>query len=269
MTMRFYGSRDQQAMARRGAQLFALIGDDPRFAWYGRNVTLADYHSSGLDTFEALIRLQGASAGYFVRRDAEAEVRQALEARGLRTDVLGFSLSSGGASTELAQSVLNQYALPDDLDVIALGPGASDGDLEEFAALALEQGVMPPPDAVLRGIARRGVAFVARERGSRRAVGCAAAFANFHPSSPAADMCFWGMLATLPDRRGEKIALLLGARAMLAMREKTGILKFSTGVRDDNLPSSRLCAKLGVLKSEYLVVIGMDPDAFTDERVTK
>lgn len=256
-------------MARRGAQLYALLGADPRFAWYGRNVTLADYHSSDMDTFEALVRLQGATAGYFIRRDAEAEVRLAMEARGLRTDVLGFSLSSGTGSVEMAEAILAEGDLPADLEVVALGRESTDADLEDFAELALGQGVLPPPDAVLRGIARRGVAFVARERSTGRAVGCAASFANFHPASPFADMCFWGMLATHPDRRGEKIALLLGARAMVAMRDRTGIAKFSTGVRDDNVASSRLCAKLGVLRSDYLIVIGMDPEAFTDERLTK
>lgn len=256
-------------MARRGADLFALVGDDPRFAWYGRNVTLADVHASGLDTFEALIRLQGATAGYFVRRDAEAGIRRELEARGLRTDAMGFALSPGDRSVELAKNIVESISRPADLDVVTIGPRSPEADLEAFADLSLAQGVLPPPDAVLRGSARRGVALVARERGTGRAVGCAASFANFHPASPMAGMCFWGMLATHPDRRGEGIALVLGARAMLEMRDRTGIGRFSTGIRDDNLPSLRLCSKLGVEKSDYMIVLGMDPDAFADARVTK
>ncbi|WP_413719827.1 GNAT family N-acetyltransferase [Silicimonas sp. MF1-12-2] len=267
--MRFFGSADQQAMGQRGANLFALVQDDPRFAWYGRNVTLVDFSLSELDTFESLVRLQGATAGYRVRRELEHQFRAALETRGLRSDVFGFSVSADDTSVEKARRVLRDFRLPDDLDVSFLAPDSADGDVEAFAEIALMADVLPPPDTVLRGQARRGVALVARERGSGRPVGCAASFANFHPDSIMADTCFWGMLATHPDRRGEKIALVLGAKAMIAMHEKTGIGKFSTGIRDDNIPSERLCEKLGVVRSDYLIIIGMDPDAFRDARITK
>jgi hypothetical protein len=256
-------------MARRGADLFALVGTDPRFAWYGRNVTLVDFTLDELDTFEALVRLQGATAGYRVRREDEDRFRADLEARGLRADVFGFSLSPDHTSVEKARSVLQSFGLPDDLEVSDIGPDSPDEDIEAFAEISLLADVMPPPDIVLRGQARRGVALVARERGSGRPVGCAASFANFHPDSVMADTCFWGMLATHPDRRGEKIALVLGAQAMVAMHERTGIAKFSTGIRDDNIPSTRLCEKLGVVRSDYLILIGMDPDAFKDARITK
>jgi hypothetical protein len=56
---------------------------------------------------------------------------------------------------------------------------------------------------------------------------------------------------------------------MVAMYERTGIAKFSTGVRDDNVASTRLCEKLGVVRSDYLILVGMDPDAFKDARITK
>lgn len=267
--MRFFGSPDQRAMARRGADLFALVGTDPRFAWYGRNVTLVDFTLDDLDTFEALVRLQGATAGYRVRRDFEEEYKTALEARGLRADVFGFSLSPDDRSVEKARTVLREFRLPADLEVSLLGPDCPDEDVEAFADIALMADVLPPPDSVLRGQARRGVALVARERGSGRPVGCAASFASFHPESIMSDTCFWGMLATHPDRRGEKIALVLGAQAMVTMFERTGIGKFSTGIRDDNIPSTRLCEKLGVVRSDYLILIGMDPDAFRDARITK
>ena len=267
--MRFFGSPDQQAMARRGADLFVLIGGDPRFAWYGRNVTLVDLTLDDLDTFEALVRLQGATAGYRVRRDLEEDLTAALEARGLRADVFGFSLSPDDRSVEKARAVLREFRLPEDLEVRLLGPDSPDEAVEAFAEITLMADVLPPPESVLRGHSRRGVALVARERGSGRPVGSAASFASYHPDSAMSDTSFWGMLATHPDRRGEKIALVLGAQAMVTMFERTGIGKFSTGIRDDKIPSTRLCEKLGVVRSDYLILIGMDPNAFRDARVTK
>jgi hypothetical protein len=52
------------------------------------------------------------------------------------------------------------------------------------------------------------------------------------------------MLATLEDRRGEIIALLLGAQAIVHMWERHGARGFMTGVRADNSSSQALCNRL-------------------------
>ena len=267
--MRYFGSEDQQAMARRGKALFELLRDDPRVAWYGRALAVTDLNASGMDFFENLIRLQGATAAYLVKRGAEAEVCEVLSARGLSSDLFGFSMSEDDRSVDRARALLRDNGLPEDLSCKTLGPDSPQEDVEAFAEVALSQGVLPPPEAVLRGHMRRGVALVALENGSGRPIGCAASIESYHPAGRLSDHCFWGMLATHPDRRGEKIALVLGARAMVAMHKKTGFRRFTTGVRDDNLPSAALCAKFGVMRSDYMVVMGMDPNAFSDDRVTK
>lgn len=267
--MRYFGSDDQQAMARRGKALFELMRNDPRVAWYGRTLAVTDLHESGMDYFENLIRVQGATAAYMVKRQAESEICDALAARGLRADVFGFSMSEDDRSVDHARSLLENFRLPDEVSCKMLGPESPQEDVEAFAEIALSQGVLPPPEAVLRGYDRRGVALVARENGSGRPIGCAASIESYHPEDSLSDHCFWGMLATHPDRRGEKIAIVLGAEAMVAMNERTGIKRFTTGVRDDNLPSTALCAKFGVMRSDYLAIIGMDPSAFSDDQVTK
>ena len=267
--MRYFGTDDQQAMARRGKALFELMRDDPRVAWYGRALAVTDLNASGMDFFENLIRLQGATAAYMVKRGAEAEICEALSKRGLRADLFGFSMSEDDRSVDHARSLLGEFSLPEDVSCKTLGPESPQEDVEAFAEIALSQGVLPPPEAVLRGQMRRGVSLVAREISSGRPIGCAASIESYHPAGHLSEYCFWGMLATHPDRRGEKIAVVLGARAMVAMHEKTGIGRFTTGVRDDNVPSAALCAKFGVMRSDYMVVIGMDPDAFSDDRVTK
>lgn len=267
--MRFFGSEDQQAMARRAALLWGLVKDDPRFAWYGRNVALADYHADGPDVFEALVRLQGATPAYRVRREREAEVSAEIEARGLRTDNLSFSLSADDSSVARAREFLADHRLPGDLTLTQLGPDSPDADLDAFAEIALMGGVLPPPDGVLRGEVVRGVALLAREAATGRPVGSAASFENFHPDGPMAGFCFWGMLATHPERRGEKIALVLGAEAMVRMHRLTGIGRFSTGIREGNTASETLCAKFGVGRSDFVIVSGLDPGAFSGDRITK
>ena len=98
---------------------------------------------------------------------------------------------------------------------------------------------------------------------------CAAAIENFHPKSPRSDHAFWGMLSTLPEWRGRKIALILGAQAMVTLFEDHGFSKFTTGVRAGNAGSMALCAKLDMLPGKWCSYVGMDPAQFTTARVTK
>ena len=77
------------------------------------------------------------------------------------------------------------------------------------------------------------------------------------------------MLATDDSRRGEGIALVLGAMAMLRMNEAFGYTDCFTGIRAGNAPSEALCAKLGLSPSDTLVLIAIDPAMLAGGRVTK
>ena len=83
-----------------------------------------------------------------------------------------------------------------------------------------------------------------------------------HPASRRATDVFWGMLATREDRRGQRIALLLGAQAIVHMWEKHGARGFMTGVRADNASSQALCNKLGVGATEWIYASCMDREQF-------
>ncbi len=50
------------------------------------------------------------------------------------------------------------------------------------------------------------------------------------------DRAFRAMLATRQDRRGKRIALLLGAQPIVHVWERHGARGFMTGVRADNSP---------------------------------
>jgi RimJ/RimL family protein N-acetyltransferase len=77
------------------------------------------------------------------------------------------------------------------------------------------------------------------------------------------------MLATREDRRGQRIALLLGAQAIIHMWEHHGARGFMTGVRADNAPSQALCNKLGVGATDWIYAWCMDKELFGGSSVTK
>jgi hypothetical protein len=77
------------------------------------------------------------------------------------------------------------------------------------------------------------------------------------------------MLATRTDRRGERIALLLGARAIVHMWERHGARGFMTGVRADNASSRSLCNKLGVSATEWIYASCIDKEMFGGSSITK
>jgi RimJ/RimL family protein N-acetyltransferase len=54
------------------------------------------------------------------------------------------------------------------------------------------------------------------------------------------------MLATDPERRGQKLALILGALAMQQMHQRFGFASFMTGVQPGNAPSEAVCRASGL-----------------------
>lgn len=268
MRDKFFGPADIQAVGRRAKAFFEIAKEDPDLAWYGRYVSLADYQTGGLEKFLNLIRLQGACPANWIPVAAADEVKNALLGEGFGADRFEYVVSEGD-SIARARDILMKYPLGDDLEVTRLGAESSNDELEAFAEVAAAGGVLPPPMSVMRGDNRRGVFLVARDKASGRAVSCGAGIETFHPKSLRSDHAFWGMLSTSPEWRGRKIALILGARAMVTLFEDYGFSKFTTGVRADNAGSMALCAKLDMLPGKWCSFVGMDPANFTSERVTK
>jgi RimJ/RimL family protein N-acetyltransferase len=77
------------------------------------------------------------------------------------------------------------------------------------------------------------------------------------------------MLATREDRRGQRIAFILGAQAIVHMWERHGARGFNTGVRADNAPSRTLCEKLGVCSTEWIYAQCIDRELFGGVSITK
>lgn len=263
-----FGSAPQQAFLRRGRSMYDLLGHDPRYTYYGRGVGLATPDDGNPDRLAALVALQGNSSYGIVPDDRLPALCDAVEARGL--SVTRYVRWTGGADVlAAARGIVADTAPPDDLTLCQIGPDTPGDALAQLAAVALACGVVPPAGAVLRGLRRPGVAFVALDRDGR-GVACAGAAAFLHSDRAAEDgYCWWGMLATLPERRGARLSLLLGAMAMIAMSDRYGATSFFTGVEVGNSPSEAVCTRIGLRPGGTSILVAADPTLIPGGRLTK
>jgi acetyltransferase (GNAT) family protein len=263
----FFGSPERIALSRRSANLWSLLRDNPRYAYYGRLVALSDPSQDTVDILCAMARLQGAAACYFYPANAAKSLFAQLEARGLATDRYEHFWGSE-AALEASRRVLEDFALPADLSISVIDSATPRELVREVAELCQSCDVMPVPGSIMRGQARKGICLVATDR-DRRPVATASSYMIHHPSSPRAVDAFWGMLATREDRRGERIALLLGAQAIVHMWERHGARGFMTGVKADNSSSQALCNRLGVGATDWIYAHCIDERMFGGSSVTR
>lgn len=263
----FFGDPHRVALARRSADLWKLLKDNPRFSYYGRPVGLSDPRDDAATILAAMARMQGAGVSQFFPA-AEAEGLFAeLEGEGLTTDRHEQFLG-GQEALQASRALLGRRPLPADLEVVAINADTSRELVARVAELCQSCDVSPLPGAAMRGGVRPGVCLAALDR-KGEPVATGASFMSHHPESPRAAHAFWGMLATRSDRRGEGIALLLGAMAIDHMWRNHGARSFITGVRAGNASSRALCEKLGVLPTQWIYAWCMDPSILGGQPVTK
>src|SRR4030095_7755188 len=263
----FFGSAERIALARRSANLWLLLRDNPRYAYYGRLVALSDPRQDTADILSAMAKLQGAAVSYFSPANAAKSLFAQLEERGLATD-RHEHFWGGEEALAASRRAQEDLALPADLRISAIDAGTPCELVRDVAELCQSCDVMPVPGSIMRGQARKGICLVATDQ-DRRPVATASSYMIHHPSSPRAKDAFWGMLATRADRRGERIALLLGAQAIVHMWERHGARGFMTGVRADNSPSQALCNKLGVSATDWIYASCIDKEMFGESSITK
>ncbi len=256
----FFGDPERVALSRRSLNLWTLLNDNPRYAYYGRLVSLSDPAADTADILAALARLQGAAVSYFYPASEAATLYVELETRGLATDRHEHYLG-GEEALAASRKVLATYALPGDLTVSIVAGDTPRGLVRAIAELSQSCDVMPVPGAIMRGQLRQGICLVAVD-GNGLPVATASSYVLHHQASPRASIVFWGMLATRADRRGEKIGLVLGAQAIVHMWEHHGARGFMTGVRADNASSQALCAKLGVGPTDWIYAQCIDRSVF-------
>ena len=265
--MEAFGSDAQKRMAILGERLLRLIGDDPRFCSHGRGIQVANEYSGALDDAVAMARILGITAIESIPRNEVTEAREKFERQGLKTDVISCYIG-GSSCVDTARRVLATRALPEDLSLRVIDRDSPSEWLEGFAEIALMHGVLPPIGPVMRGLSRPGFAMVAVDRSG--APVATAGSVLCHPSrSPLHLRAQWGQLSTHPDRMGQGIAKVLGAKALVHSHETLGATGFKTGITPGNVASARLCESLGLADCGNDIVVVIDPQLYADARLTK
>jgi len=167
-----------------------------------------------------------------------------------------------------ANERLKNFTLPGELEIVVVDTGTSTGLAADLAAMSIACGVMPVPGSAMRGVSGDDVCLIAVDSGGK-AVATASSYMSNHPHSPHTTDAFWGMLATREDWRGKGIALALGAHSIVWMWENLGARSFNTGLTADNTASIELCAKSGVIPSEWTFIGCVDPDVFGSSSITR
>ncbi len=264
----FFGSDDQRALLRRGRGLAALLGQDRRYSYYGRTVGFPGPEDGDVDQLAALSIVQGfAACGAVPSTDVET-IKASLVARGL-VPALWDKWEGSRPAIAAARRVVETLSLPEDVTMLSLEPSTPEGLVASLADMALGCGVLPPCGEVLRGLLRPAVCLVAVDRSSK-VVSCAASSAYAHEDHPRfGGQAWWGMLATDPARRGQRLSLVLGAHALLQMESRFGFGDFMTGVEPGNRPSEAICARMGLSKGQFAIIGCADPRALASGRMTK
>ena len=263
----YFGNSDQQHLERRAYDLWKLVRDIPDYACHGRVVGLANYTEHNLEQHIALARLQGVGPVDGMPREYLATRRAELENAGFVADVYDHWEGSE-ATFEAADQILAKRGLPADLEVCAVAADTPKGDLENLDSLTQSCDVLLPIGAFLRGFERPSVFLYAKDP-EGHVVGAAAAVAQFHNDHPKKGMVWWGMLSTHAKRRGEGIALILGAMVLRDVRQKLGFSQCFTGIRAGNLPSEALCSKLFLSRTNTVDLLAINPEAFGGGQMTK
>ncbi len=264
----FFGSDDQRALLRRGRGLAAVLGQDRRYSYYGRSVGLPGPEDGDIDHLAALVTIQGYAVYGAVPLDHVEAIKASLLARGLVPMAYDKWQGSGSAITA-ARQVVATHSLPEDLTMLRLDASTTDSHLASLAEMALGCGVLPPCGEVLRGLLRPAVCLVAIDR-TAKVVSCAASSAYAHADHPKhGGQAWWGMLATDPARRGQRLSLVLGAHVLLEMETRFGFGDFMTGVEPGNAPSEAICTQMGLSRGHFAIIGCADPHALASGRMTK
>jgi GNAT superfamily N-acetyltransferase len=262
-----FGPPPSQALQARVWAKWQDLRDDPAIVTHGRALGLASPEVAPLSRQVAMAREMGAAACEHVHEADVAARFAALEVEGLKTDSFVGWRSSAETLT-LARARLAARPFAEDLTLGFVGPDTPHEIMAGLDAVTQACDVLLPLGPFLRGLERPAVcAYVAEPSG--RIVGASASVEMFHSASSWPGLCWWGMLSTYSERRGEGIASRLGAMVLDEMNRRHGMTEFFTGIRIDNAPSEALCTQLGFARTPYHVVIAFDPVLMAGGRLTK
>ncbi|MBE9476857.1 MAG: hypothetical protein IME92_06885 [Proteobacteria bacterium] len=263
-----FGSEAQKTVATRARDLWRTYKNDGRYSYNGRAVVLTE--CEGDDTADLLISLtqaQGATACLFLPLAQSEKMQNAIRASGLSSNL--WTMCRGRKSTyDAANRILNTYSLPEDLTVECLSQDTETHFVESFASMVTDCGVLVMSGRVMRGLDIPGVTLAAID-GAGNPVASAWGYKCYHEKSGYADHAFWGGLSCRKDRRGHRIALILGAMSIVRLWDEFQVRGFCTGVAAGNTASFSVCEKLGISPSDYVGFGITDPAMFQGGSLTR
>lgn len=264
----FFGTAAQQSVSRRARDVWQLCKEDPRFSYNGRiTAMVGDIGPRSGEVLASLARMQGATTGHFLPKARSAPIETALHEEGLSTNIWEFCQGRDGAYAA-AQEILETQALPADLSVAAITAETDPARVAEFAGMAADCGVLAMSGRVMRGLDVPGVTLAAIDD-TGAVVASAWGYKCYAAESEGKDFAFWGGLSCREDRRGERIALVLGAQSIVRLWEDLGVRGFCTGITPGNMPSFKVCEKLGVFPGDRIGMGVTDPATFGGGSLTK
>lgn len=263
----FFGTPDQQGVTRRAADAWALLRDDPRYCTHGRTVGINSHVTTDLSLLTALARLQGVGACDCLPDSSMAGMEAELRSLGFNMDSY-VQWESGPETIDLCDAWLASHSLPEDVNLLRVGPETPLSQLQQIAELLASVDMMLPMESFVRGQTVRSVYYAAMDRNGVP-VAHASATGTFHPDAPNGKDVHWGMLATADQRRGEGMAMYLGALALTKMHREYGFTGFMTGIRAGNVPSETLCGRLGFAPRGRSILLAIDPAMIESDQMTK
>jgi hypothetical protein len=255
-----FGASEHRALLERGEQLWRVVREHPRYAYYGTVVSLSDPGPDTADVLASLARLQGLGMCFYFPKTEIDGLLADLEGRGFRAAKSQYH-RGGRAAYEASKTYLETKPTPTDLSVTRLDADTPKALVEATVELCQSCGLNSMPGEVMRGTVLPGINLVATDD-QGTPVATAASYAMHGAATPRASEAFWGVLATREDYRGRGLAAWLGALAIEHMWENEGMRAFNTGIKSENLASQAACAKLGILETEWVTAF-----CFDDERL--
>ena len=241
---------------------------DPALALYAFCRVADDEVDLTRDKAAALARLQG-NTNY--AKVPNADMPNLLEqAKAQCFSPVHYARWSGEDSAlQSADSIIADHPLPRDLRLEWLSADTQAEVRASFGAMALGCGVLPPALEALTGQVKPGMTLLA-VTAEGHVVSCAAAVGFLNSQHPDTNVeCWWGMLATDPDWRGQRLSLILGARVIQEMAQQHGFRRFFTGIEPGNAPSEAVCKRLGLSDTAFSILGIADASLLPGGRMTK
>lgn len=267
-TAEYFGIPSQIEVLKRGRALFDVLKHDERMSCHGRVVGLVSPRFGSLQLLQRLAQLQGASHYANVSSDEIDAVLSDAADQGMSTvNYARWEIYADqiGSNAYMADTP----SLPAGLSIERLTPDTPEKTIQSFARSCLACGVLPAWRSAHTGEALRSRTLVAVAPDGKVVSSAYAASYITGTSALAMAECFWGMLTTHPDRRGQGLSVILGRVLLEQMHKDFGFTQFYTGIEPGNAASEAVCSKIGLVRTSNRIVTVVDPNQVPGGRMTK